>query len=244
MTVRVDGPDEDETVLVLLDRRPERLPKTSPPQPEPRKVDPSPLPGSVTRPPAMAVETASHSDPSPPAAASLPKSRGPKPIHGKLRSGTTVVYILDRSASMGVDGLLSRAVAALQASLQQLEPDQRFQVVAYNGGTSVMASEPLRPTPANVTRATNWLLDLTAEGQSRHTAGFQEALSYRPDLLFLLTDADDLEWADVRAIKAQLRTPVVISAAVFGGLRPASGTPLEGLVGRTGGSVTYLGATP
>jgi len=240
VNVVVDGPDAHETVLVLLDRRPEPKPKVSIPALEPPKTTPIPLPGSVTRPPEAGVDTASHSAPSPVVPVSLPKSGGPKPIHGKLRSGQTVVYLLDRSSSMGVDGLLGRAVATLTASLDQLSPDVRFQIVAYNSGTKSLTSEPLPSIPANIDRAAAWLKDLTAEGGSDHKTGFHEALGCRPDLVFLLTDADDLEWRDVRAINAMLRTPVVISAAVFGGPRPAADTPLAALVGRTGGSVQYI----
>jgi hypothetical protein len=240
VNVVVDGPDLRETVVVLLDRRPEPKPKVSVPPTETPKTTPSPLPGSLTRPPEAGVDTASHSAPSPVVPVSLPKSTGPKPIHGKLRSGQTVVYLLDRSSSMGVDGLLARAVATLKASLDQLGPDVRFQIVAYNSGTTSLASEPVPAIPANAERAAAWLQDLIAEGASDHKAGFHEALRCRPDLVVLLTDADDLEWRDVRAINAMLRTPVVIWAAVFGGPRPAADSPLAGLVNRTGGSVQYV----
>jgi hypothetical protein len=169
----------------------------------------------------------------------LQKSGGPRPIHGKLRAGQTVVYVLDRSASMGIDGLLGRAIGALKASLDQLRPDHRFQIVAYNGGTSRFANEAVLATPGNVARAADWLNELTADGRSDHRAGFKEALSYRPDALFLLTDADDLDWAEVRDIRRMVRTPMVISAAVFGGRRWAAASPLDGLVNRTGGSVKY-----
>ena len=238
--VRVDGPDDGETVVVLLDRRPAPPPQVATPPPEPPKVAPNPLPGSVTHRPPTGIDVPSHSGPSPVVPASLPKSGGPKPLHGKLRPGQTVVYVLDRSSSMGVDGLLHRAIDALTASLDQLGPDVRFQVVAYNGGTTSLSNDLLPATPANVERAAHWLKGLPAEGQSRHKAGFQEALGWRPDALLLLTDADDLEWAEVRAISGMVRTPVTISAAVVTGRRRTSASPLAGLVNRTGGSVTYL----
>ena len=82
---------------------------------------------------------------------------------------------------------------------------------------------------------------MSAEGGSNHKAGFRDALAATPDELFLLTDADDLEESDVRAIAALIRTPVRLSAAVFRGHRPAAVTPLERLVGRFNGSVQYVG---
>ena len=152
-----------------------------------------------------------------------------------------MVYVLDRSASMGPDGSLRRAVQAVKASLEELGTDTRFQIVAYNGGTSVLVAQPVAPSPAARDRAADWLAGLIAEGRSGHRAAFHEALSMRPDEVYLLTDADDLEEADVRAIAELLRTPVRISVAVFGGIRPAASTPLERLAERTGGSVRYFG---
>src|SRR5262245_50761803 len=120
----VAGP-EDETIVVLLDRRPDppRTPDRNPDRPRP---EPKQLPDPVVQPSAIGVARPSHSDASPISPVSFPNSAGPKPIHGKLRAGQTVVYVLDRSMSMGVDGLMSRAVASLKASLDQLGPDVRF----------------------------------------------------------------------------------------------------------------------
>ena len=72
-----------------------------------------------------------------------------------------------------------------------------------------------------------------------HRAAFREALSMRPDEVYLLTDADDLQDADLRVVMPA--SPVRISAVVFGGNRPAAGTPLERLAERTGGKVQYVG---
>jgi Ca-activated chloride channel family protein len=151
------------------------------------------------------------------------------------------VYVLDRSSSMGPDGLLRRAANAVRASLAELGPDTRFQIVAYNAGTTVLAPQPLSASDEAKDQADRWLASLSAEGGSNHKAGFRDALAATPDELFLLTDADDLEESDVRAIAALIRTPVRLSAAVFRGHRPAAVTPLERLVGRFNGSVQYVG---
>lgn len=235
----VDGPDEAATI-VLRDRPPERVAIIPVTMPEHVIASPVPLPPSVTVPqaPAPGVVAPVGGSPTPPS--DLPKSRGARALHGR-KAGTTVVYVLDRSSSMGPDGLLRRSTEAIAASLDELGPDARFQVVAYNGGTSVLAAQPVAPTAASRDRAASWLAGLTAEGRSDHRAAFVEALSMRPNEVYLLTDADDLEAADVRAVAGLLRTPVRISAAVFGGNRPAAGTPLERLAERTGGSVQYVG---
>jgi Ca-activated chloride channel family protein len=171
----------------------------------------------------------------------LPKTGGPRPLHGQLKAGKTIVYVLDRSASMGIDGVLPRAIASLRASLDQLGPDSRFQIVAYNGGTMTFVPQPVVATPDAIGQAGRWLSGLIAEGGSNHVRGFREALAARPDVVFLLTDADDLEASDVRTIAALNRKPARVLAAVFGGIRPAHETPLERLATLTGGSIQYVG---
>jgi hypothetical protein len=235
----VDGPNEHDTVLVVRDRPAPIVitQKTLPADPPP----PGPLPPSVVNPPAPGPGAVRPVGVSPAPAEHLPKSGGPKPVHGRLAAGTTVVYVLDRSASMGTGGLLPRAVAALRASLVELGPDQRFLIVAYNRGATTFPAQPSTPTPGLIESAGRWLATLTAEGGSDHRAGFRDALAAKPTHIYLLTDADDLEESDVRAIAALIRTPIRVSATVFGGRRGPTRTPLERLTGTTGGSVVYFG---
>ena len=237
----VDGPDDHEIAFVLCEPRPEPPPKAVPPTIELQLSPPAALPPPVLDPPKAGTGAVSLVSGSPAPAPDLPKFGGAKALHGRPRAGTTVVYLLDRSGSMGPDGLLARAADAVRASLAELGPDTRFQIVAYNGGTAVLAAEPLRATPEAQGRASDWLNGLTAEGGSKHLTGFREALAARPDAVFLLTDADDLEESDVRAIAGLIQPPVRLSAAVFGGHRPAADTPLERLTRKLGGSIVYVG---
>ena len=234
----VDGPDDGVTTIVLRDRSPDRPQPVALPQPEPVTAVPDPLPRTVVEPPTPGVGAVAPVGGSPAAPSNLPKSLGSRPLHGK-KAGRTVVYVLDRSSSMGPDRLLRRAVDAIRASLEELGPDARFQIVAYNGGTSMPMPRPLAATAAARDRAGDWMASLTAEGRSDHKAALLEALSLRPDEVYLLTDADDLLETDVRFVPPGAR--VRISAAVFGGNRPATGTPLERLAERTGGKVEYVG---
>jgi hypothetical protein len=241
INVDVDGPDVHQVAFTLRDR-----PADPVPDPPPPTMPPS-TPG---HPNTLPKEVRSPSDPGPgavtPIGASLtplpdlPKFGGAKSLHGRPKPGATIVYVLDRSASMGPDGLLGRAANVLRASLAGLRPDTRFQIVAYNGGTTLLAPQPLAATTEAKELADRWLAALTAEGGSNHRAGFREALAAKPTELFLLTDADDLEESDVRAIASLIRTPLRLSAAVFAGHRPAAVTPLERLVGKFDGSVRYV----
>ena len=241
INTQVDGPDNHETTFVLRD--PPAPPRST------SKMEHSDLPSPAVLPPSVSVlarpdagvGAITQTGHSPEESSSLPKNGGAKPLHGNLKSGTTVVYLLDRSSSMGVGGLLNFATAAIGSSLAQLGPDVRFQVVAYNGGTSQLASGSLLAHPENVRRASEWLGGLVAEGGSNHIAGFRDALWFQPDVVFLLTDADDLDVKETRAIRSMLRRPIRLNVAIFGGRRDVSDTPLEGLVHDFGGQVTYVG---
>ena len=240
----VDGPDDGETIFVLRDRPAER-PRPLPPSfaDAGPATPPAVLPASVTGTTTKAPDPGAFAQPgiSPAGHDSLPKSAGTKLLHGPLKPGQSVVYVLDRSSSMGIDGLLPAAVAAIKASLDQLGPEVRFGIVAYNGGSSTFSSGLLLPTWSNVVRAAGWLSQLRAEGRSNHAAGMREGLWLRPDAIVLLTDADDLDEAEVSEIAKLMRTPIRLDVAIFGAGRPAVGTPLERLVREHGGGIQYVG---
>jgi hypothetical protein len=206
------------------------------PEPLPPVEDVPPRPGSG--PGAL-----SPSGPSPAPPGSLnPPPRPSRILGGKVPTGT-VVFVIDRSSSMGIDGMLSRAVGEAVAAIGQLDSKTRFQVVAYNGGATA-ASGGLRNSSAEaVSGIERWLKTLTAEGRSDHLAGVREALTYQPTHIFLLTDADDLDGREAEALSGMLRRTATLDVVVFGaaGVRAASETPLERLVRMNGGSVRYLG---
>lgn len=116
----------------------------------------------------------------------------------------SVVYVIDRSASMGINGRLAAARRELLASLDRLPPTARFQVVPYN-----RFAEPLRvggrtdlleATAANIQTVAKLLEALVAEGGTDHWPALHRALALQPDVIFFLTDADDLRIEQVRAI--------------------------------------------
>lgn len=239
----VDGPEDGETIFVLRD----------PPAPRPRPLPPSVLEaGPATPPPVVPASDQGRNPkvPVPGAAAQpgispaghdpLPKSARSRSLHGRLKPGQSVVYVLDHSSSMGSDGLLPSAVAAIKASLNELGPEVRFGIIAYNGGTSALGSALLPTTPENVERAGAWMDQLQAEGRSNHVAGVRDGLWLHPDLIILLTDADDLDESEVGGIARLVRTPVRLSVAIFGSQRPATATPLERFVRQIGGTIEYV----
>ncbi len=126
------------------------------------------------------------------------------PIFPVPAAAKSVVYVIDRSGSMGERGRLALARRELEASLRRLPESTQFQVIPYNrraealrlsGTTSLVPA-----TPDNVNQAARLLDGLEPEGGTEHLPALQQAIRLRPDVIYFLTDADDLNPADVRAL--------------------------------------------
>jgi len=117
--------------------------------------------------------------------------------------GQTFVYVIDHSSSMGPNGGLRAAREQLLASLQQLPPAARFQVIVYNRiAEPLLPAHPywMLPTPESLQQVASRLGELRAEGGTDHLPALRRALALRPDVLFFLTDADDLTADVLRAV--------------------------------------------
>jgi Ca-activated chloride channel family protein len=112
--------------------------------------------------------------------------------------------VIDRSASMGPHGALAVAQRELIASLEQLPHDAWFQVILYN-----RMAEPLRlgrecdllaATPENKRQVAAAVHSVEAAGGTEHLRALERALLFRPEVIFFLTDADDLTAEEVRKV--------------------------------------------
>ncbi len=130
------------------------------------------------------------------------------------RPARRVVYVIDRSASMGLGGLLTAATRELHAALERLPVTTHFQVILYHDQAEALLRGPTELLPAtteNVQRATQLLGEMRAEGGTNHLQALRLALSMAPEVIYLLTDADDLSDADRREVtRINLRTRAVI----------------------------------
>jgi hypothetical protein len=131
-------------------------------------------------------------------------------------SGKAIVYVIDHSASMGQNNALAAAKAELARSLCRLPASARFQVIAYN-----RTAQPLRingridlvpATEANKHEAALLLDLLSAEGGTEHLPALRQALALRPEVIFFLTDAADLEPRQVRELTLRNQGGSVIHA--------------------------------
>jgi hypothetical protein len=201
---RVTGPaGETEICCLLVDDRPRP------------KAEPAPPPAA---PPATQQFIKPPPGPAPPAAPSGGPGETAHPGHSGTPAGhggpttaffhiatpaKTIVYVIDRSTSMGLHGTLPVAQRELTASLELLPPDAHFQVICYNRTAEPLgggADDLLAATAENKRQVAAAVNSLQAEGGTEHLRALQRALLLRPEVIFFLTDADDLKPEEVRTV--------------------------------------------
>jgi hypothetical protein len=129
-----------------------------------------------------------------------PRSAQPATAEAPPRPGQVVIFVIDRSASMGLTGSFDAARRWVLDRLDRLTPDIYFQVIAYNRQPVVCPlggqTYPVPATEENRRAAATWLAGLEAEGGSNHLAALRQALVRGANVIDLLTDGEDLrpEW--------------------------------------------------
>lgn len=229
----------DETPVAVAPRQLPPVPDVpltpAAPQPEPIQpvayAEPPPLPATGRAVPAMPTVPATTAVVQRPSAPLPAVAAEPKRIAfcGVAATGSTVVYVIDRSASMGLDGRFDRARRAVAASLRQLPPATRFQVIAYHRTAAMLPTSTglIAATPEAIDAAVAHLETLAAEGGNGHRAALSLALVLRPDAIYYLTDDDELTAEDVRVVTQHNRGKASIHALC---LVPARGdSPLRQL---------------
>ncbi|MBY0228918.1 MAG: hypothetical protein K2W96_06550 [Gemmataceae bacterium] len=124
-----------------------------------------------------------------------------------------VVWLIDRSISMGPTGGLAAARRELRAALANLPAQARFQVLLYNQGVEALQPahdrDGLHPAdPATVARLLARLDGFPASGGTNHLAALRQAVQLRPECVCLVTDAADLARSDVRDAERLLASGV------------------------------------
>lgn len=126
---------------------------------------------------------------------------------------TSVVYVLDRSVSMGMDHKLDFARRELIAGLRRLPASMRFQVIDYNDSAESLVVDGNRDLlladPATVDKAVAFLLKLDAAGNTNHLAALRRAVDFHADAIYFLTDADDLKPQEIALITQRNRQSVI-----------------------------------
>lgn len=166
-------------------------------------------------------------------------------------AGTRFVYVVDCSSSMGFYKQLLVAKSEVAASLQSLESTQQFQVIFYNTNYREMSLSNLAPslwwaTDIRKNQARQYLSSIGPEGGTAHMPALKKALSYSPENIFLLTDAEQpvMSAADLNEIKQMNRGRTAIHTVEFGrGANLDVDNFLKKLARENGGSYRYRDVT-
>jgi Ca-activated chloride channel family protein len=154
------------------------------------------------------------------------------------RVGSEVVFVLDRSGSMG-GASMPQARTALQLCLRQLREGDRFNILAFDNVIESLSSSLLPFTQATLEKADAWLASIEARGGTELYGPMLEAARQAPDgIVVLLTDGEvGNEDEILKAFVAARKSARVYS---FGIGTNVSDVLLQSLADRTGGAVETI----
>jgi hypothetical protein len=158
-----------------------------------------------------------------------------------------IVYVVDRSASMGPGGVLERATRAVGESIAALPADAQFQIVFYNRRPELLPADQgswLWQASAQAKAAAGeWLHHLRAEGGTDHLCAIRAALSLRPDVIYWLTDGADLTTAEIESVTRSNKLKVAINTVSMGLGNRAESQPLQRVAVTNRGLFRQLSST-
>jgi Ca-activated chloride channel family protein len=174
-------------------------------------------------------------------------AEGETEFFGIRDKGTQFAYVVDRSGSMRGKPL-QKAKLELMASLGALRPTQRAQVVFYSDKVRVMRVDNEQlfwATKLNLAKARQQLGSTESDdGGTNHVIALKSALSTNPDVVYFLTDGENLDRRRLEDIKRANRSGARIHCVQFG-RGPASPVTnyLERLARENGGAYRYRDAS-
>ncbi len=171
-------------------------------------------------------------------------------VFGVEGTGTKFVYLFDRSSSME-GALLAAAKRQLIESLQSLESVHQFHIIFFNTRTQAFditggGRRIAFATDRNKQLAANFVGGIVADGGTDRLLALREAISFSPDVIFFLTDADDpMSASELESIaRSNRRAQAAICVIEFGRrLSPSPGNFLSELAHQSGGQYGYVNTT-
>ena len=124
-------------------------------------------------------------------------------------SGRNFVFVIDRSKSMGGQGLNALAAAGKQLDLAigELLQNHRFQVIAYHDKPVFFPDRAMaKAIPENRQRVRTFFSGLVAFGATDHELAVLAGLRVKPDVLFLLTDGGSPDLTRVQLDRIRQRS--------------------------------------
>jgi len=153
---------------------------------------------------------------------------------GLRARGQFFVFVVDQSGSMIDDDRLTRAKIELLRSVFALQAPQRFEVIFYNDQATPMPGGAL-PRPADLktkNQLTSWLHLIGPDGGTDPRSAVAQALSLRPDAVFLLSDGEFPEGTVERVAKLNPRKIPIHCVDMTGG---QAGNHLQRIARDSGG---------
>ncbi len=134
-----------------------------------------------------------------------------------------IVYVIDASESMRQHDAMQFARQKLWDSLQELTPTSQFQVIFFNVANHTInrSGERTRLLPAtsvNLRLARQFLIGIQPDAGTNRMGALTQALSYDPDVIYLLTDADapELSAKDLWDLKRMNKRKTLVHVVEFG----------------------------
>jgi hypothetical protein len=170
-------------------------------------------------------------------------------VFGVQAEGSKFVYVLDHSGSMGGSGgkALAAAKVELLASIDKLDTIHQFQLVFYNErprafnptGTPGRLAFGTEQNKAEVRRFIN---SVESDGGTDHEEAVMMAIRMHPDVIFLLTDADDPKLSTRQLARIErLGAGIIIHTIEFGtGAQRDANNFLVRLAKQSGGEHAYV----
>ncbi len=163
--------------------------------------------------------------------------------------GRSFVFVIDRSQSMGAQGLgvIQAARSELTAAINQLEPHHTFQIVGYHERTVTVSKRQMLPATAeNKKLVPVFIKNLAAFGGTNHENGLIAGLVFKPDVIVLMTDGGYPELNDwkIKELKRMSKNGSSIHCIQFGvgGLQKQINFMTK-LATQTAGSFRYIDVT-
>lgn len=104
----------------------------------------------------------------------------PKELQSLKRHPLELVFVLDCSGSMN-GRPLEQAKAAITRALQQMQPDDTFQLINFSNDARQLGNRPLPATPQNIRKGLDYLAKLNSEGGTMMIEGIKAALDFPHD---------------------------------------------------------------
>lgn len=160
-----------------------------------------------------------------------------------------VVFVVDRSSSMGNHNALNHAKRELMASVESLEPAQAFQILFFHEAVTPLRIErekkgDLYPaTRNNKNLVAQFLTSIQADMGTKRFPALKQALELQPETIFFLTDADEAmsskEVIEIQKLSRRSKTRIHVIEFGQGAPLPRDDNFLKQLARNNGGSYRY-----